>query len=358
MARKATGPRYFASKGGFYATINGERHCLAKGPEDDPEVKDQAEQKYHELSLASRIATEGDRNPCSAVLDAYLVECRAHKKPNTARIWEKVYVAFKATLGTLRVRDLKPHQVSKWLLDMEKPRLHSRTGRMVRWGQGTRRIALSALHAAFNWAVAQGIISKSPITSMTVPSPRSRGGDQLLSESDHQRIVGSVPSYLRDYLTALHDTGARPGEVAGVEAKHLNEAIGAWVLSEHKTDRRGKKRVIYLTPELVEMTKRLAVRYPEGPLFRNSESRRWTAAALSHWFSRLRKKLGLGPVSPYSYRHLFATEFLLKGGSMAVLAELLGDTVAMIEHHYGHLREHGQQLRQFLIDFRDGQAAG
>jgi hypothetical protein len=43
---------------------------------------------------------------------------------------------------------------------------------------------------------------------------------------------------------------------------------------------------------------------------------------------------------------------------MAVLAELLGDTVAIIEHHYGHLREHGHQLRQFLIEFRSEKATG
>jgi integrase len=357
MARKATGPRYFESKGGYYCTINGERHCLAKGPEDDPDVKEAAERKYHELSLASRVATDGDRNPCKAVLDAFLAECRAHKKPKTTRMWEKVFIAFNPVLGSVRVRDLKPHQVSKWLLDMETPRRHPRTGQMIRWGQGTRRIALSALQAAFNWAASQGIISKNPIATLAVPSPRSRGGDQLLSEEDHQRIVAIVPPHVRDYLTALHDTGARPGEVAAVEARHLNEGIGAWVLSEHKTERKGKKRVIYLTPQLVETTKRLAGMYPEGPLFRNSKGRPWTDSALNHWFDRFREKLRLGAVSPYSYRHLFATQFLLKGGSMAVLAELLGDTIGMIEHHYGHLREHGQQLRQFLIDFRGGQAA-
>jgi integrase len=357
MARKSTGPRYFDSKSGYYATINGERHCLAKGAENDPEVKAEAERRYHELSLASRVSTEGDRNPCKAVLDAFLIECKAHKKPNTTRMWEKAFAAFNPVLGAVRVRDLKPYQVSKWLLDMETPRRHPRTGRMVHWGQGTRRIALSALQAAFNWAVAQGIISKNPIAAMAIPAPRSRGGDQLLSEADHLRIMATVPSYLGDYLTALHDTGARPGEVASVEAYHFNEGIGAWVLSEHKTERRGKKRVIYLTPQLVEMTKLLSARHPEGSLFRNSEDRPWTDAALNHWFGRLRKRLGLKQVSPYSYRQLFATEFLLKGGSMAVLAELLGDTVAMIENHYGHLREHGQQLRQFLIDFREGPAA-
>jgi hypothetical protein len=69
-------------------------------------------------------------------------------------------------------------------------------------------------------------------------------------------------------------------------------------------------------------------------------------------FIRLRRRLGLGRVSAYSYRHKFATEFLLKGGSMAYVAELQGNSVAMIEHHYGHLREHGTELRNALLAFR------
>lgn len=352
MSRKSTGPRYFASKGGYYANIAGERHLLAKGPKDDPDVQEEAKKKYHELSLASVVATGGDRNPCQDVLAAFLVECKAHKKPKTTRMWEKVFIVFTPTLGNVRIRDLKPHHVSQWLLAQESPRKHPQTGRLLRWGQGTRRIALSALHAAFNWATKNGIISKNPIASLSVPSPRSRGGDQLLTEADHDKLMANAQPHLQDFLIALHDTGARPGEVARVTAADFHAAIGAWVLADHKTERHGRKRVIYLTPTLITLTERLIAQHPTGPLFRNRRDRPWTDAALAHWFVRLRKKLGLGNVSAYSYRHLFATQFLLSGGSIAVLAELLGNTVAIIEHHYGHLREHGSQLREVLRQFR------
>jgi hypothetical protein len=60
MARKTTGPRYYDSKGGDDVTVKGERVCLGKGSKDDTEVKAEAEQKYHEIMLASHAQIGGD----------------------------------------------------------------------------------------------------------------------------------------------------------------------------------------------------------------------------------------------------------------------------------------------------------
>jgi integrase len=357
MARKNTGPRYFDSKQGYFCTINGERHCLAKGPEDDPEVKEAAERKYHELMLNAPGGLDGDRATCEEILARYIAAVRNHRKPSTLDIWQRIYDAFNLELGNIKARDLKLYMVTAWLTKMEEDRPHPTHG-TTRWNSGTRFIAITALKAAFNWAVEQEILSRNPIAKLKKPRARSRGGDQLLNAADHEKLSKRAQARLKDFILAMHETGARPGEVAKVTAADFHPDIGAWVLSDHKTERLGRKRVIYLTPRLVDLTRHLAEKYPAGPLFRNRCGRPWSLKTLDMAFLRLRKQLGLKRVSPYSYRHLFATEFLLKGGSMAVLAELLGDTVAMIEHHYGHLREHGQQLRQFLIRFRDGQVAG
>lgn len=356
MARKNTGPRYFDSKGGYYCTINGERHCLAKGPEDDSEVKQTAERRYHELMLAAPGGFDGDKATCEEIFNRYIAAVRNQRKPTTIEVWQRIYDAFDPILKRTKARDLKPYMVTAWLSRMEQDRPHPTHG-TTRWTSGSRFIAITALKAAFNWAVEQEILSRNPIAKLKKPRARSRGGDQLLDSTGHQKLIQAAHSRLRDFLLALHETGARPGEVTKVSAADFNAAIGAWVLSDHKTERLGRKRVIYLTPQLVEMTKRLSIEFPVGPMFRNRCGRPWTLKTLDTAFQRLRKRLGLKQVSPYSYRHLFATQFLLKGGSMAVLAELMGDTVAMIEHHYGHLREHGQQLRQFLIDFRSGESA-
>jgi integrase len=354
MARKHTGPRYFDSKGGYYCTISGERQSLAKGPKDDPDVKAAAERRYHELMLTVSGAVNRDTVTVEEVFARYVAAVRSTHKPNTLALKQRVFDAFDPALKRLKVRDLKCYMVTAWLATMEEERYHPTHGK-TRWTAGTRSIAITALKAAFNWAVEQEIIARNPVDKLKKPKARSRGGDQLLDAEAHKRLSQAAHRQLHEFLMALYETGARPGEVSKVTAADFNPAIGAWVLSDHKTDRLGRKRVIYLTPRLIELTGRLAVKYPAGPLFRNRWGRPWKMKTLDTAFQRLRNRLGLGRVSPYSYRHLFATEFLLKGGSMAVLAELLGDTVAVIEHHYGHLREHGQQLRQYLVNFRSNQ---
>jgi integrase len=358
MARKTTGPRYFDSKGGYYVNVKGNRVCLAKGPKDDPEVLADAEKKYHEIMLAAHAEVGGDKAACIAILDAYLCHIKAHRKPATYEIRRRILQVFCSKFGAVRVRDLKPHQVTTWLDQMETiPRPHKQRG-PVTWGPGTRGIALTSLKAGFNWAVKEGRISLNPLTKLEKPTPRSRGGEQLLTEEGHQRLLDAVRPFFRDYLIALNDTGARPGEVARVTAADYRPGVGAWVLDKHKTERKGKKRVIYLTPRLVEMVQRLSLKYPEGPIFRNRYGRPWKLGTIAEYFDRLRGRLNLGPVTAYSYRHKFATEFLLKGGSMAYVAELQGTSVAMIEKHYGHLREHGAVLRKALIDFRGAGASG
>ena len=55
----------------------------------------------------------------------------------------------------------------------------------------------------------------------------------------------------------------------------------------------------------------------------------------------------------YSYRHTFATDWLLDGGSIKVLADLMGNSVAMIEKHYGHLDVDPGRMQQLLFGFTE-----
>jgi integrase len=54
----------------------------------------------------------------------------------------------------------------------------------------------------------------------------------------------------------------------------------------------------------------------------------------------------------YSYRHTFATRWLLAGGSVKILADLLGTSLKMIERHYGHLDADPAAMRRVLAQFR------
>ena len=48
---------------------------------------------------------------------------------------------------------------------------------------------------------------------------------------------------------ALHQTGARPGEVIRVSAAEFYPEQGVRVLVKHKTAHKGRQRIAYLTPE-------------------------------------------------------------------------------------------------------------
>jgi integrase len=139
-----------------------------------------------------------------------------------------------------------------------------------------------------------------------------------------------------------------------------------WTITRHKTKKKtGKVRVVFLTPVMQELTKKLVRRYPTGPLFRTfrgkksaqnkgnrsvvGEKQAWTRNGIRCRFKRLRAKLGLKEVVAYTYRHTYITDALCRGVPAAVVAELVGTSVQMIEKHYGHLSVKGDMLRQAAI---------
>jgi site-specific recombinase XerD len=55
---------------------------------------------------------------------------------------------------------------------------------------------------------------------------------------------------------------------------------------------------------------------------------------------------------PYSWRHTFATRWLLAGGSIKILADLMGNSVAISDKQYGHLEVDKKVMRQRLLEVR------
>jgi anti-anti-sigma regulatory factor len=95
------------------------------------------------------------------------------------------------------------------------------------------------------------ILTRNPISKMKKPPSRSRGGDQLPTEEGRQRLLAEANPRLRDFLVAVNDTGARPGEVAKVTAADFNPEIGAWVLSDHKSEQVGAGGLVAATARRV-----------------------------------------------------------------------------------------------------------
>ena len=92
---------------------------------------------------------------------------------------------------------------------------------------------------------------------------------------------------------------------------------------------------------------------PRKSAFNNCEGHPLTTERLRNWLFKTRRRLRLGRVIAYGYRHSFATDALAKGVADAQVAELLGHAgTAMLHRHYAHLTARTQAMREALARVR------
>jgi integrase len=201
---------------------------------------------------------------------------------------------------------------------------------------------------AFSWADQQGVLSPSPLR--TLRADRVKRRTRVLTKAELAEILAAIKDVqLREFMQAMTETGCRPSEVARVTAAEVDLGLGVWVFAEHKTAKKTyKPRVVYLTPAVVELSRKPIVLYPEGPLFRGPRDKTaFTRQNIRCRFRRLRKKLPhLKHFVCYNVRHKFATHALVNDVGVAQVAELLGHSrTEMVSQTYGHLAEQVAHMR-------------
>ncbi|HYT93482.1 MAG TPA: tyrosine-type recombinase/integrase, partial [Gemmataceae bacterium] len=182
----------------------------------------------------------------------------------------------------------------------------------------------------------------------------------------HERIVQCIlgrkrNQKLAEFATCLHATGARPGELLMATATDWNDRLGALVYyaddrrlegeARHKTAGKGKDRRIFFTGEALTIMRALVKKHPKGPLWRTRRGTPWNRTNMNASFQVVGERLGIEGLTPYSYRHTYATRWLEKGGSIDDLAALLGNTPAMIRKHYSHICDNVDRLRDLAEKF-------
>jgi integrase len=119
------------------------------------------------------------------------------------------------------------------------------------------------------------------------------------------------------------------------------------VIGELKTAR--SRRTLFLSPELVELLRRHRARLAEermaiGPAWREHDLIFPSAVGtpmdpgnVSHWFSRICRRAGLGHWHLHELRHSGASLMLAQGTDLYVVSEVLGhSSVAITKDVYGH----------------------
>jgi len=198
---------------------------------------------------------KADKLPAVKLCDLFLDYSQKHHAADTFALYKFFLASFCKKHGRLPAKTVVPFHVNSGI--DSKPT----------W-KGSRRHAALAVKRAFAWADEQGLLSPSPLKGLDVEPGNRR--TRVLTRAEQAEILAAIKDQsFREFVAAMLATGCRPSEVARVTAAAVNLELGAWVLAEHKTRKKtGKPRVIYLSPEMLALTRRLMAAFPEGPLFR------------------------------------------------------------------------------------------
>jgi integrase len=241
----------------------------------------------------------------------------------------------------IEVSRLEPSHVSDWMAGNPG------------WGSSARRHAIGSIKRVLNWGRKERRITANPIEDLARPSPRRR--QAMITDDDHARLVqaaggdkfaGKIDRQFRLALIAIRHCGGRPQDIARARVEYVDPACTKWTLPEHKTRRHTERpRVVYLSPCLTTITRMLMAGRSTGPLFRGRRGG-ITTNAITCRMRRLKAELGIDPaVVFYSYRHTYITEAMGRGVDVAMIAELTGTSITMIERNYGHLAAKHEHLR-------------
>jgi integrase/recombinase XerD len=325
-------PWFRSDRDAWFVQHNGKQVQLAKGKDN----KAEAQSAYHRLMLTSgEELPQADALPVATLCDLFLDFSQQHHSAGAYDSYKRFLQSFCDAYGTLSADDIKPFHVTRWI-DNHKT-----------WN-GAKRHAVITTKRAFSWAEQQGLIPASPIRNLKVPRGRRR--ERVLTPDERKLILSATKDVaFKSFLNALFGTGCRPSEVAGVTAAQVNLDLGVWVLAQHKTAKKtGKPRVIYLSPEMLDLTKQQMAKHPTGPLFPNRLGKPFTRNAWRCRFRRLRENHpSLAGVVCYTVRSTFATTALENGVGLAHLAELLGHSgTDMVMRHYQLLSANVAHMRE------------
>lgn len=304
--------------GYYYVTFRGEKVRLSKD-------RKEAERLFHEL-MAKKPEEAAPALGVSfrKLADEYLIHTQGTKGEHTFNHQVKVLREFCQHVKGARATELKGHMVLAWL------------AKKTTWNDSTKSNVKKVLKAACNWGVKNGYLDEHPLKKL--PSGNTRRRDRIITPEEWQKIRAFVSPAFADFLSVVHQTGARPySEVAQLDAKHINWQECTATLTKHKNaDKTGKPRVLYFTEESMAILKRLAEEHPVGALFRTTRHSRWSRVSAWKWFHEIEERLGI-KAHCYALRHTRITEAIVNGVPVEVVAELCGNTPQVIHAHYSHV---------------------
>jgi integrase len=222
----------------------------------------------------------------------------------------------------------------------------------------TRRRDQEILKSFFWYCYHSDFLTKNPVVHLD-PISVTRAKTQPFTHEQQIAIFNALADFPDEYgrhgtpiaaqtkafVYVLRYTGMAIGDVAKLEKDHVQDCR----IRTHR--KKTGEDVFAKVPQFVIDTLNSAPHDSETFFFWSGEGLIHTRA--SKWGNRLRKLFKLAKIegcTPYMFRHTLARDFLEDGGSMAELAELLGNSTRVCERYYSKWDKRRQDRLERNLD--------
>jgi integrase len=276
------------------------------------------------------------------LVSKFFAWCERHLAEATAKKYQCVLSSFVDNFGDREFAGLMPLDVDEWLSEANKRR---RDGKEK--SRNTQAANATVFLRLQSWGLENRLIDAKIVQKL--PKPKSPPRHTMPSDEELGRLMAVAPvEYLR-FIQALDWCGARPGELATATVADYDRDEGLIVLKEHKTDRTGKDRTLYVSAECAKLIDQSLVGRdvaPETRLFVKPDGEPWTTQTASGTWARLRKKAGIRKVvRQYDLRHRFCT-YVAQNHSVSAAQELAGHSNIQTTMLYIH--EERDRLKKII----------
>ena len=230
------------------------------------------------------------------------------------------------TLRSLPVRELTSHHIDQ---------LHAKVGAA---GATRANRVLEVLRKALNLAIRWQWIEKNAADGFRRNAEHSR--ERYLTAEEYDRVyevLDRMPNQnAANAIRLLILTGARRGEVLGMEWSDLDLSLGIWTVPPHKNKTRTKKRLPLSDKSMVLL---LTMQENARGSFIFPTTNGTPLPDLNRPWRWLREETKLTSLRIHDLRHSFASVLVSSGETLETIGKLLGHNQHQTTMRYAHLMD-------------------
>lgn len=333
---------------GFRKLENGNGSWVARWRDENGKQKYRALGEfgsYDEATKAARTwvsSCEYGTNPSIStvkeVCEVYVAALKAEGRKNTAKDAEGRFNRriYHESIGKIAIDKLRSSQIQKWMND-QIDNDDEADEEDIRKSKDSANRNLATFKAALNLALRNHLVATDSgwNTVRAFQKVGARRKDAFLSMAERTALLKACQDDLKPLVKAALLTGARPGELADLNASDFNKALGSLTL-------RGKtgSRTVAISSAAAQFFAEISKdKIGNAPMLTTAYGQRWNRDSWKKIFKSAVEKAKLSDsVVMYSLRHTAISEMILAGMDSFIVAKLTGTSVAMIEANYGHLK--------------------